>query len=224
MLGLISFCTSCTCWTIYLKIKSIKRLNIIFDLDNTLIMSLDRKKYITMKHSHKPNIYMVGRVVWLRPWSRQVIYILSKISNLYLFTKAEQTYADSILEEVGITHYFKICKYKQDCLINKDIGKFSSSYKKLIDYYYKIKKLDSDHITDIEYIQNARNKVFQSIKSHSLKLSKFINETILIDDKITNKLPGQNFYHIDFFHFGMIWDIEMIKLLLWIYWKTIYAS
>ena len=136
MLGLGIFITTSALWLVITKTiyRPIKRLNIIFDLDNTLIMSLDKTKYVRMNNSHKPDIDLSTRVVWLRPWVHQVLWIMNKFCNIYLFTKAEKYYADTILSGFGIEHYFKSCKYKQDCGIdNKDIRCFSSSYDKLIE-------------------------------------------------------------------------------------------
>jgi len=132
MFGLISFFSTSSFWILFIKIKYAKKLNVIFDLDNTLIMSLEKRKYANIVHSHKPDLILENRVVWIRPWVRPVLYILEKFTNLYLFTHAEQTYADEILKKFGLVNYFKTCKYKPDCLIDKNIGKFSSSYNQII--------------------------------------------------------------------------------------------
>lgn len=218
MLGLGIFITSSTLWllkTINIS-RPIKRLNLIFDLDNTLIMSLELRKYSRMNNLYKPDIYLTNRVVWIRPWVHQVLWIMSKFCNLYLFTRAEKQYADSVLSGFKIEHYFKKCKYKPDCGIDsKDIRCFSSSYEKLIEYYPKINKL-KDRFTEKQII-----KILKSIKSHNRKMEKFVSQSVLIDDQNTNNIEGQHFYHINFYHFGMSWDYQMIKLLGWICWKSI---
>ena len=218
---MLAFVGFCTCWVGWIRIKKTKPLNIVFDLDNTLIMSLEKRKYSQMKISNKPQIYLTNRVVWVRPWVRFVLYILNKFCNLYLFTKAEKPYADIILEQVGIGDYFISRKYNIDCINvfsdNKDIGKFSPSYKKIIGYNTKLKRLELFDSTDPTVV-TLRSKIYSEIKTHQSKLAKFIKRTILVDNKITNKLPGQNFYHIDYYQFGMVWDISMLKLLGWIGW------
>jgi hypothetical protein len=218
MLAFIGFCT---CWVGLIRIKKTKPLNIVFDLDNTLIMSLDKKRYEHMRISHIPHIQMITRVVWIRPWVKPVLYILSKFTKLYLFTRADKIYTDLILEQAKIDSYFIDKKYKSDCEYNlhKDIGQFSPSYKKLLGYSSKLKILNSYDNPD-EHIIKLKQKICSEIKSHQSKLAKFIGRTILVDDKITNKLPGQNFYHIDYYQFGMIWDITMLKLLGWIGYRS----
>ena len=101
------------------KLKQFERINVIFDLDNTLIMSIYQDKYLSMSHYHKPNIidFKSGddskiRVIWSRPYIKPVLYILSKFCNLYLFTKAGKNYADKILENLQIKDYFKMCLFK----------------------------------------------------------------------------------------------------------------
>jgi len=217
----------CTCWVGWIHLKRFKLskpLNIVFDLDNTLIMSLDKQKFEHMNITHKPTIYLSNRVIWIRPFVIPVLYVLSKFCKLYLFTKAKQSYADQIIKhkQLGIAQYFIDCKYKLDCINHKDIGQFSSSYKKLIEYCImlkklkKLKKLKEKNSS----IRKLESKIYISIKSHQSKLSKFINRTILVDDKISNKLSGQIFYHINYYQFGMKYDISMLKLFGWISWMS----
>lgn len=74
------------------KQDSAKKLNIIFDLDETIIHT-DKitnynninKKYIL---SPEPLEIMGNRKIWIRPYVYNVIPILSKFNNLFLFTKA----------------------------------------------------------------------------------------------------------------------------------------
>ena len=54
-------------------------------------------------------------------------------------------------------------------------------------------------------------------------MSKFVSRTVLVDDQITNNILDQHFYHINYYQFGMIWDIEMIKLLLWVLSKSVFG-
>lgn len=197
-------------WIISKKLRSYQKLNIIFDLDNTLIMSLETRKYLRMKTQHKPNLFITNHVVWLRPWVREVLWLMNKFCNLYLFTRADKIYADDILLGFGIKDYFKTCKYRFDCNTHtKDIRCLSLSYEKLLEYCLKIKTP----------IFNKEDK--KLIRLHNSKLEKFISTAILVDDKNTNNIKGQHFYHINFYQFGMVWDWEIIKLLGWVCWKSI---
>jgi hypothetical protein len=214
MFGLITFFLTSSFWIGFIRIKSSKKLNVIFDLDNTLIMSLEKKKYTNIVHSHKPDLILENRVVWIRPWVRPVIFVLDKFTNLYLFTRAEKRYADEILKMSGLVHYFKTCKYKPDCLIDKNVGKFSTSYNKIIKLYNKIISTES---TD------DKKKFISMIKSYGEKLRSFIKKSVLVDDQITNKVSSQFFYHIEYYHFGMRMDISMIKLLGWMIWKSVFG-
>jgi hypothetical protein len=222
MLVFFGFCTFWIGWIYLRRFKLLKPLNIVFDLDNTLIMSLDKKKFEHMNVTHKPIIHLTNRVVWIRPWVIPVIYILSKFCKLYLFTKAEQSYADQIIKhkQLGIAQYFVDCKYKLDCVKHKDIGQFSPSYKKLVEYSTMLKKLEKIKEKNRDVIK-LKSKIYMSIKSHQSKLSKFINRTVLVDDKISNKLDGQIFYHIHYYQFGMNYDISMLKLFGWISWRSL---
>jgi len=204
MFGLIAFFSTSSFWLGHIKLRSAKRLNIIFDLDNTLIMSLEKRKYSLITHSHKPDLFLEHRVVWLRPWVRPVLWLLSKFTNLYLFTRADQAYADEILSKFKLDHFFKTCKYKPDCLIEKNIGKFSPSYYKIIWLHKNSPSIDL-------------------IDKYAEKLRKFIKKSVLIDDQIKNKVKGQQFYHIEYYQFGMRWDNNLIKLLGWIGWKSIFG-
>ncbi len=214
MFGLIAFFSTSSIWVGYIKLKLSKKLNIIFDLDNTLIMSLEKKRYENIIHPHKPDLDLKHRVVWIRPWVRPVLGVLDKFTNLYLFTKAEQGYADEILNLSGLDKYFKSCKYKPDCLIDKNIGKFSSSYNKIIKLHGKISLTNC-----------ADNKLISIalIERYGEKLRSFIKKSVLVDDQITNKVSGQHLYHMEYFQFGMTWDISMLKLLVWIVWKSIFG-
>ncbi len=214
MFGFLIFFSTSSFWFGFIKIKNAKKLNVIFDLDNTLIMSLEKRKYVNIIHSHKPDLFLENRVVWIRPWVRPVIYILDKFTNLYLFTRAEQAYADDILNLSGLNKYFISCKYKPDCLEDKNVGKFSSSYKKIIKLHSK---------TILAQCKDDKIKLIELIDIYGHKLRNFIKRSVLVDDQIKNKVGAQYLYHIEFYQFGMTWDVSMIKLLGWIMWKTIFG-
>lgn len=214
MFGLVMFFSTSTLWVGSLKIKMAKKLNVIFDLDNTLIMSLEKTKYSKIVHPHKPDLDLKHRVVWIRPWVRQVLWLLSNFTNLYLFTRAEQGYADEILEKSGLAKFFKTRKYKPDSLVDKNIGKFSPSYNKIIKLHAKI---------TLTKCPDEKSISIALIDKYGYKLRSFIKRSVLVDDQITNKVFGQHLYHMEYYQFGMRSDISMIKLLGWIGWKSIYG-
>ncbi len=214
MFGLVMFISTSSFWLGYLKIKSAKRLNIVFDLDNTLIMSLEKTKYSRIVHSHKPDLDLKHRVVWIRPWAYQVLWLLNKFTNLYLFTRAEQGYADEILSKSGLGKFFKTCKYKPDCLIDKNVIKFSPLYSKILKLHVDKSKTSCP---------DDKNLTIALIDKYGSKLRKFAKRSVLVDDQLKNQVQGQHLYHIEYYQFGMGWDNNLIKLLGWVGWKSIFG-
>ena len=163
---------------IYYKSKqdARKKLNIIFDLDETIIYT---DKIINYNNMNKKNILLpepleiIGeRKIWIRPYVYSIIPILSKFNNLFLFTKATEPYTNDILKKTNLNQYFIDKKYREDCKGTcKNFLKFNLSN------------------------MNVKN-------------------TLLVDDKFSNKCEGQNFYHIQKFNYYQHNDISMIKLFL----------
>lgn len=159
------------------------KLNIIFDLDETIIHT---DKIINYNNMNKKNILipepleiMGQRKIWIRPFVYNVIPILSKFNNLFLFTKATEPYTNDILIKTNLNQYFIDKKYRDDC---KDMC-----------------------------------KNFKKFNLSNMKAS----NTLLVDDKLSNKCEGQNFYHIQKFNYFQKNDIQMIKLFLHILWLNI---
>lgn len=170
---------------IYYKSKqdTKSKLNIIFDLDETIIHTDKIKNYnnINKKNILKPEPYeIIGeRKIWIRPWIYSVIPILSKFNNLFIFTKATESYTNDILTKSNLNKYFVDKKYREDCKGEcKNIFKFNLSNMTILN-------------------------------------------TLLIDDKLSNKCEGQNFYHIQKFNYFQQNDIQMIKLFFYILWFNI---
>jgi hypothetical protein len=211
------------------KNKNIKKLNLIFDLDNTLIISMEINKYNNMNISHKPEItYLKSsstsntRVVWIRPMLRFVLYLLNKITNIYLYTRSEKRYAKCVLKNLKIDHYFINCKYKEDCYYTKDIRIFYPKIEKIFELEKYINKLNRLYYID-NLSEETKNKIIiiesklkKSLEKYKILMNDFISASILIDDLKTNKCENQEFYHIKYFNVGMIYDYELIKLLLYI--------
>ncbi len=152
------------------KTNSKKKLNIIFDLDETLIHS---EKISNLKNYNKSNMSfpditnLSGRDIWIRPGVLMLLPIISKFNNVYLFTKATKPYTDEILSNVKIDKYFIDLKYRDEC---------------------------------------------HGIPKNLLKYNIDLDNSILIDDKLSNKYENQNLYHIPRFNSYVKYDLEMFKL------------
>jgi hypothetical protein len=174
---------------IYVKSNSNSKskLNIIFDLDETLIYSDLISNYDNTNKSNisKPESYEIvnRRKIWIRPYTFSIIPILSRFNNLYLFTKATQPYAEDILTKTNLDRYFVEKKFRFDCK------------------------------------NNCKNNC-KSIEIFPQLLNDKKN-TILVDDKFSNKCEGEKFYHIPRFNCFVKNDIEMLKLFLYILWFNI---
>ena len=121
------------------KSKFKPKLNIIFDLDETLIHTEKIINYSNSNNSNKskPEPYEItsNRKIWIRPGVYTVIPILGKFNNLYLFTKATEPYTLDILEKTYLDKYFVDKKFREDCKGTcKDVDKFSlEGYPLLVD-------------------------------------------------------------------------------------------
>ena len=220
----------------YLK-KNKKKINLIFDLDNTLIISMEKNKYSNLNISHKPTILNLKstimsttRVVWARPMVSTVLYLLDKFTNMYLYTHAEKTYADNILLQLNIDEYFIDCRYREDNIDTKDINKFFPDIDKIeelnrdlskIKKYSRIDKLSKEMINEI---YKAKKKLEKTLKKYLKLQDEFISKSILIDDLITNNCLGQEIYHIKYFYCGMEYDIELLKLLIYMFYRNYISS
>jgi len=220
----------------YLK-KNKKKINLIFDLDNTLIISMEKNKYSNLNISHKPTILNLRstlisttRVVWVRPMVSTVLYLLDKFTNIYLYTHAEKTYADNILLQLNIDEYFVDCRYREDNIDTKDINKFFPDIDKIeelkrnlskIKKYSRLDKLSKDMINEI---YKTKKKLDKTLQKYLKAQDDFISKSILIDDLITNNCLGQEIYHIKYFYCGMEYDIELLKLLLYMFYRNYISS
>lgn len=187
------------------KKYSKNKLNIVFDLDETIIHT---DKYDNLKNYNNKNIknhdtYLlkneltlstsnqtenlnnnknivlndnIYRIVWVRPFVKFLLPIIADYNNLFLFTKATKQYADLILEKTELDKYFVDKKYRNDCYRTcKDLSIFTSQ----------------------------------------------INKIILFDDKISNQCLGQNFYHIPRFNYYVKNDFEFVKVFFYVLWLNI---
>ena len=121
------------CMYVRYKSKSSKKLNIVLDLDETIIHSdkITNTQNYNNKNITKPDIKQIQistseRQIWIRPFVKILLPILAQFNNLYLFTKATQPYADSVLEKTKLDKYFKERKYRDSCEKTcKDLAKFN---------------------------------------------------------------------------------------------------
>jgi TFIIF-interacting CTD phosphatase-like protein len=110
------------CLYIQYKQNSANKLNIVFDLDETIVHT-DKINNITnynKKNISSPDIKHLEtptsqRQVWVRPFVISLLPVIAKFNNLYLFTKATKPYADTILEQTNLSKYFKEKKYRDSC-------------------------------------------------------------------------------------------------------------
>jgi len=126
------------CGYIGYKGYSTKKLNIVFDLDETIIHT-DKKDNVSNYNgsniSKQDLIEISDRNIWIRPYVKMLLPVLSKFNNIYLFTKATKPYTDEILEKIKLDKYFKEKKYRDDCKgkgICKDLTKFKLDVNKSI--------------------------------------------------------------------------------------------
>ena len=220
----------------YLK-KNKKKINLIFDLDNTLIISMEKNKYLNLNISHKPTILNLRsslisstRVVWVRPMVSTVLYLLNKFTNIYLYTHAEKTYADNILLQLNIDEYFKDCRYREDNIDTKDIITFFPEIDKIEELNKNLSKLKKYNRIDKisqemkDEIYKTKLKLEKSLKKYLKLQDEFLSKSILIDDLKTNNCLGQEIYHIKYFYCGMEYDIELLKLLIYMFYRNYIRS
>jgi hypothetical protein len=152
-----------------------KNMNLVFDIDNTLISSQSVGSY--MQHNTRnygtPNLSLPHYMVWKRPYSEVTLYILSKFYNIHIYTAATEEYALNILE---------------GCYPSL---RYNSLYSRK--EWHEAKK-----VKDMTLFGNSANY-------------------LLIDDKLSNHVEGQAFYHIPpYYHYNNAnsYDYEMLRLLL----------
>lgn len=147
-----------------------EKINIVFDLDETLVVTKYKKKHERTNSINKPKPLLSSNnyYIWIRPYVHTTLYVLSQFANLHLFTRGTQDYADDVCKLTGIDHYFDSKLYREHC---------------------------EKHGKDL------------------LKISHNLTKSVLVDNLLTNKLDGQNFYHIPDYEASNKLDTEMLKLM-----------
>ena len=113
--------------------NSTKKINLIVDLDNTLIFSTankieNAKNYIIMDNKF---------FVYKRPHLENFLNSVSQFCDIYIYTAATKEYADKIIDYVDKNKLILGRYYRQDCLYigntyYKDVSRFSFEEKRLI--------------------------------------------------------------------------------------------
>lgn len=98
-----------------------ERFNLVFDLDGTLITS--KKIGKGKPQTIEPVMQHVGYNVWRRPHAQWTLSLLSKFTNLHMFTAATQDYADGIIDKALPTAKFKSRFYRPSCVDTRAYGK-----------------------------------------------------------------------------------------------------
>ena len=112
-----------------------KKLNLVFDLDNTLICSTKYERIKNTKIYKQDYVYDDNYdsedkkyYVWKRPYSYQIVKFLSLFNNLHLYTRVKKNYADNILENIFPKIEFKNKLYREDMVNNgKDLDKIKGN-------------------------------------------------------------------------------------------------
>lgn len=93
------------------------RPHLVFDLDNTLIHSKPKVDLadINMSIFKKFNFDEGEYFVWHRPFAKSVVIFLSKFCNLHLFTSADQSYADPVIDNMFPVGTFQKRLYYESC-------------------------------------------------------------------------------------------------------------
>ena len=89
------------CYGLFRRHKKI----LVFDIDNTLVHAKKNKKVSSLNMSlyRKPDFNIYNKVhydVWIRPHCKIIIFLLSKVATLHIFTAAEMKYANDILAHI----------------------------------------------------------------------------------------------------------------------------
>jgi TFIIF-interacting CTD phosphatase-like protein len=161
-----------------------EKLNIVFDLDDTLICTkhkymglyIDSEPYTTIK------IENYEFIVFRRPFAYHILKLLSKFNDIHLFTAAKQEYADLVIDSCFGDIIFKQKLYRQHCLLTdfaniKDLNLITGTRKILIDdmrgnhitgqnSFYHIPKYKVHNGYDMEMIKLFFYVVWKSLFYH----------------------------------------------------------
>lgn len=113
-------------WNHLVKIPKNEKLDVVFDIDETLIKSLKNDVYKELNLqsiNYKFSILNNGYYIWIRPYHK-VLLLMNMVTNLHIFTAATQPYSDEILNNVYGKEFFEKRLYRkewEDCNKCKDL-------------------------------------------------------------------------------------------------------
>lgn len=115
MLKSVSIISVLTFYPMY-KYTKPKTLNVVLDMDETLLHTHRKDKYYDCNNSNVIGspIETEHHVIFTRPFLHLFLFNVSKFANLYLMTKGTKKYADTVLEKLEIQDYFVNKKYRED--------------------------------------------------------------------------------------------------------------
>lgn len=206
------------------KINSTQKLNIVFDMDETLIKTVKKINVDQKKITNEYFEYDNNTITVIRPFSLVAVKLISKFNNIYLFTKGKKEYALRIVNELKNHDVeFKKCIYREDQTIVCNNKNCDKTYSHEINYNNGLYcNKCKNKITTTSLTKKIDETTFYLCKDLNLIDDNInMNKTILIDDIIDNQCPNQNLYYIPEYDINKKNDYEMIKLCFYIIWINI---
>lgn len=93
-----------------------KKINLILDMDETLLHTVRKEKYYDNNNSNTitKSFESENHMIFPRPFLFSFLFVTSKFANLHLMTKSTKKHATIILETLKIQDYFIEKKYRED--------------------------------------------------------------------------------------------------------------
>ena len=164
------------------------RLNLVFDLDATLIDTTHEKEApgadVHISFSGDRNYS-----VWFRPHVRQVLNLLKRFNSMYMFTAATRSYTDSIVSQLVSADFFDEILYR-DSLVSFMRRK-----------HHRVSR-ETSFSKDLTRLSAIRQ-------------SGAIERSVLIDDKSTNQVGDQHIIVVHPFDVSdKSWsnDVELLRV------------
>jgi TFIIF-interacting CTD phosphatase-like protein len=105
-----------TIYPIYKFMNTKKNINIVLDMDETLLHTCRKDKFFDHNNSNtnKKFVESETHIIFTRPFLNSFLFLTSKIGNIYLMTKGTKKYAESVITTLQIDKYFIEKKYRED--------------------------------------------------------------------------------------------------------------
>jgi NLI interacting factor-like phosphatase len=94
------------------------KLNVILDIDMTLLESLCTDNKTKKVYKHPDNILTINNreyFIWLRPHLKYFLETISKFTNLIYWTAAMEQHQEYVLKKTGLDKYCKKVYYRDTC-------------------------------------------------------------------------------------------------------------